>query len=883
MASLIRKTLDTAARLLGVGPAKPLQLSQVLEEEFSDRYGTLTYTPPLGEDDRVKACYKAIHDLDPPRSALCLSGGGIRSSTFCLGALQGFARRGLLREFHYLSTVSGGGYVGSWLSAWIQRCGLDAVVGELCSSQPPPESPIRYLRGYSNYLTPKLGGLSGDTWAVVATVLRNLVLNWLSLIPALLLLTLVPRLWLALFLVDFPRGLARIIGWIAVFLLLVVVGYLCADLPSGGDRRWKQSRFFLFCLGPMTLASFAGPLWYYYDRGVRRAAESKPYVIFAAAGAALYLVALVFGMLARRKRPRRPTELKAEKRPRRLTRLALASVATGGLGGAGLLLLATQVFERLSRNTAVFATFAPAISLGFMVLTATVYVGASSKVTTDEDREWWSRAAGYTLLVLVIWILGAFLVIQGPDALGSLIPRAIAAAGGITGIIAALLGFSSQTSWRSKTSSGTQSGPQYVRLLMAAGPTLFVAALVTLLSWVAARLAAAAPENWSIAPMYVIGILGGAFAAISALASLFVHVNKFSLHAMYRNRLIRAFLGASRPQRDPNPFIRFDDDDNINMADLSREGPLHVVNMALNLVHDRRLAWQQRKAESFTASRLHAGTVGLGYRPAKEYGDGISLGTAAAISGAAASPNMGYHSSPAVTFLMTFFNARLGWWLGNPGAPGKWTWRSPGPRVGFLSLVSEALGRTSDEGPYVYLSDGGHFDNLGLYEMVLRRCHTIVAIDAGCDDDYTFGDLGNAIRKIRIDMGVPITFPPVTIRKYAPGGPAGAYCAVGKIEYTAADKDLRDKGLCDGTLIYIKPTLTGREPRDVLEYHANHPDFPHEPTADQWFNESQFESYRALGEHIVMDIWGGAGPPGGPPPPPPPSGPAVVQATFSIH
>jgi hypothetical protein len=878
MTSLIRETIDTAARLLGAGPAEPLLLSQVLEEEFADRYGTLTYTPPAGEDDRIKACYKAIHELDPPRSALCLSGGGIRSSTFCLGALQGFARRGLLAKFHYLSTVSGGGYVGSWLSAWIRRRGLDAVAGELGASQPAADSPVQYLREYSNYLTPKLGGLSGDAWAVVATVLRNLILNWLSLIPALLLLTLVPRLWLALFLVDLPPGLSSKVGWLAVLLLLVAVAYICADLPSGGDRRWKQSRFFLFCLAPMTLASFAGPLWYYYGKDVRRAAESSPYVSFAAVGAALYLVALVFGMLARRRRPRSTAERKAEKRPWQRTRLALASVTTGGLAGAGLLLLATQTFERLRHNTAVFATFAPAISLGFMALIAAVYVGASSKITTDEDREWWSRAAGYTILVLVIWTLGALLVIQGPDALGLLIPRAIAAAGGITGVVAALLGFSNKTSWRTKASPGTQAAPQYVGLLMTAGPPLFVAALVTLLSWVAARLAAAVPEDLSIAPLYVFGILGGGFGAVAALASWFIHVNKFSLHAMYRNRLIRAFLGASRPDRDPNPFIRFDDDDNIEMADLSREGPLHVVNMALNLVHDRRLAWQQRKAESFTATRLHAGTAGLGYRPSNEYGEGISLGTAAAISGAAASPNMGYHSSPAVTFLMTFFNARLGWWLGNPGAPGKWTWRSAGPRFGFLSLVSEALGRTSDVGPYVYLSDGGHFDNLGLYEMVLRRCHTIVAIDAGCDDDFTFADLGNAIRKIRIDMGVPITFPPMAIKKYVPGEPAGAYCAVGKIEYSLADE-----GLCDGTLIYIKPTLTGSEPPDVLEYHASHPDFPHEPTADQWFAEAQFESYRALGEHIVMSIWSDAAAAGSAPPPSPPSAPAVRPATFSIH
>src|SRR5205823_8330888 len=84
------------------------------------------------------------------------------------------------------------------------------------------------------------------------------------------------------------------------------------------------------------------------------------------------------------------------------------------------------------------------------------------------------------------------------------------------------------------------------------------------------------------------------------------------------------------------------------------------------------LAWQQRKAASFTVTPLHSGNCGLGYRRSKDYGGkrGITLGTAVAISGAAASPNMGYHSSPVITFLMTLFNALLGWWLGNTGAAG---------------------------------------------------------------------------------------------------------------------------------------------------------------------------------------------------------------------
>src|SRR5437764_1355504 len=115
------------------------------------------------------------------------------------------------------------------------------------------------------------------------------------------------------------------------------------------------------------------------------------------------------------------------------------------------------------------------------------------------------------------------------------------------------------------------------------------------------------------------------------------------------------------------------------MTDLIRR-PFHVVNLTLNLVAGKRLTWQQRKAQSFTVTPLHCGNYCLGYRPSQQYGGGISLGTAVTISGAAASPNMGYHSSPATGFIMTLLNARLGAWLRNPGTAGEKTWKLAGPQ-----------------------------------------------------------------------------------------------------------------------------------------------------------------------------------------------------------
>lgn len=185
------------------------------------------------------------------------------------------------------------------------------------------------------------------------------------------------------------------------------------------------------------------------------------------------------------------------------------------------------------------------------------------------------------------------------------------------------------------------------------------------------------------------------------------------------------------------------------------------------MVSTKRLAWQERKAESFTVDPLHCGSAYIGFRPSDKYGDGpdkhkkvkcddskkattknaeaeqpttdydkqrkwgIALGTAMAISGAAVSPNMGYHSSPSISLLLALFNVRLGWWLGNPGKNGCETYQTEGPKWAAKPLFYEAFGQTTDESRYVYLSDGGHFENLGLYEMVRRRCRFIVVIDAG--------------------------------------------------------------------------------------------------------------------------------------------------------
>jgi len=164
-------------------------------------------------------------------------------------------------------------------------------------------------------------------------------------------------------------------------------------------------------------------------------------------------------------------------------------------------------------------------------------------------------------------------------------------------------------------------------------------------------------------------------------------------------------------------------------------------------------------------------------------------------------------------------------------------------------VLDELAGRTTDTGDYIYLSDGGHFDNLGLYEMVRRRCRFILISDAGSDPAGAFEDLGNAVRKIWIDLGVPIEFDRLDVKPRQNPPVDGVYCALGWIRYPEAPEEA-------GTLIYVKPGFHGSEPPDIRAYAALHEQFPHESTADQWFSESQMESYRGLGSHIIGKLCG---------------------------
>jgi hypothetical protein len=152
-------------------------------------------------------------------------------------------------------------------------------------------------------------------------------------------------------------------------------------------------------------------------------------------------------------------------------------------------------------------------------------------------------------------------------------------------------------------------------------------------------------------------------------------------------------------------------------------------------------------------------------------------------------------------------------------------------------------GRTNTSNEFVCLSDGGHFDNMGLYEMIRRRCGVVLVCDGEQDEAFSCEGLANAIRRCRIDFGAEIS---ININDIAlhDGRMSKKHYAVGTICYSGEKEP-------SGTIIYVKASITGNEPVDVKEYALKNEAFPHQSTGDQFFDEQQFESYRKLGMYIA--------------------------------
>ena len=867
---------------------------------------------------------------------LALSGGGIRSATFCLGVVQALAQRGWLPRLDYLSTVSGGGYLGSWLVAWVQRAGSVRKVAQRLSpvASPNPRGeetrPIRWLRSYSNYLAPAVSALSVDVWTVGLTWLRNALLN-----QVILLLVLSAGLGVAFwlrqawpwlgwhFLQPLPVWLGRTfpalghrLNWdstgpfaeglgLGLALLLLLLCAILTGLRQGEYQkhsraidaggmgyRWQPSNRWLAAL--LTMLFAAGTLLsayaFYHEPGLRGTAGPWLQV-----GMPLLALLLLVATLGRYHLCYTHPEPRSWHRLKTVFLVVLFS-SFAALAGTAMLLAGWHALWLLQERS-VALVLGPAGLVETLGVLALVRLGLLGRNFPDERREWWGRLGAQAQLASLGWVVALGLVLLGPPALDAL--RCLAAdwwPAVATGLAASWLTIvgkgvalagSAATPAQTDTPAGSKTAGGWRSWLTQLVPYLFIVGLLLGLAYGVRNLLFYLPKWFpqnrfaAISHTFTYPAWTALFAIVglSGLAWLLarrIGVNEFSLHHFYKNRLLRAYLGASRRrvERQANPFTDFDSEDDLKLCRLRPDdplrpardavyhGPVPLLNTALNVSRGGELAHQDRMAESFTFTPRYCGfdfartvpvqpadakSAEYAYRPTDRYAysedHGPGLGTVMAISGAAANPNMGYHSSPITAFLLTLFNVRLGWWMGNPRQD---TWQDADPRNGLLYLLRDLFGRSQATDPYVCLSDGGHFDNMGIYELVRRRCRYIVLCDGEEDAHLRFEGVANAIRRVRVDFGVEIE---VDLSPLVPV-PGQRFAQASAVRGTIRYPDQRADQV--GHLLYIKATLTGGEPVDVREYAHENNAFPHQSTGDQFFSEPQFESYRRLGYHAGL-------------------------------
>lgn len=928
----------------------PTTFDQVLDRELDRVNDSRTK-----RDVPVEACSDNL-------IGLAFSGGGIRSATFNLGILQALAQKGLLRKFDYLSTVSGGGYIGSWLAALTRRLTAPMAVPSFsevekalspCKYEPDrrSETPVvHWLRLYSNYLTPHTGVVSGDTWAMIGTWLRNVILNQtiLGMVFVSIFVLCQSALLPLIEATENNNGIRLLIaGGVVLFLAAVAMAVnVASEIPPKFVCKTRLQRLTAWFRRIQVTVTVMLPfvvacvllncgLWERTDFG------EQSIWYWAAAGAGFYFA--VWGFVAlmawarrhRRKRHNKPTKLMIS-----IPALLVLSPVAGAVGGClvcAYVLLLNHLPPWIYASTDwVVTVFGTGVLMVITLLVGILHLGLVGRGSMDVVREWWARLGGYLMLITIGWILLAGTSTFAPLGVRWFftfkIPSFTAIALWLLHNFAGVKAASSATTNGKKTDDSstkkdsastsddkgtsdswitkTFKSPQALNAVAKAAPYVFIVGLVLLLSTavhIGAGLAfkgtfgetaklwnlgsgesftELSEHYWNVVnglpPVWMAG-LGGIFFLGALALSWRVDVNEFSLHHFYRNRLVRCYLGASNPERKAEPFTGFDPGDDVALCELADNypGPYPILSAALNITGGEELGYATRRAKSFAFTPLYCGyelgasgegmqrfSCADGFLPSYSKTEcgrsasglgkfgvegGISLGTAMAISGAAASPNMGYHTNPATAFFMALFDVRLGWWMGNSRDPKKW--RSTGPALGLGYLFSEVLAQSDQQKGYVYLSDGGHFENLAVYELIRRRCRVIVACDADADGSYAFDNLLSLSEKARTDFGARIEIDYSSTRP-PDGSRASEHNFVsGTIYYDPHDPT------DTGTLILIKAGMPVRGalqacnadrklPDDVWRYCDQNPKFPHQSTADQWFDESQFESYRALGEYI---------------------------------
>ena len=851
------------------------------------------------------------------QSALCLSGGGIRSAAFCLGVLQALAKAGLLNRFHYLSTVSGGGYIGAWLQAWLLeharkeharkerqpyvcQADIDAVSAELASDVAPLQ--LGHLRDFTNFLAPEAGLASRDTWAALTLYVRNILINWAVFMPVLFALALVPGLYRDILAAELPDWVSHVAFAMALLGAGFAAYFTCTWLPShvpdkpasrGGQEKCPNyasiKQISVYSVLPAMVWAGLLPLavapCLIHQSSALTMFGCRPVLAVPVATFLVLMVAYGSAWVSTAIWGREPWLFWVSLRPWLIACVVAVAVL------AAEIWLAQEFAGGPDRTPILLAILGPVAAMLSHLCLSSAFVALRVEVKrSDLDREWLARLSAVKVLPMLLWAIVAGICLLGPMAvasldLGPIWTSTTAIVSVLSGAAGALFGSSSKTSAVVQKLTSFDVLAALCTLVFAVGLLVLFSYLGMVLTGLLVEPAASRTHVADPLDAALVGLaLVGAAAFIGWYLGGRINVNRFSLQGVYRNRLIRAFLGSARDRvgetedapkspsplrlRTPDPFTDFDPEDNLHLKDLmpARDDTRRlfpVIGTTLNLVRGATKAGQERKGAPFFITPTTCGFLdserkkksfietgkyaGAEQKVRNAEPVGMTLGTAMTLSGAAVSPNMGYHSSPSTAFLMTLFNVRLGGWLPNPASQrGESVKRSKPPNA-LKALYSEMLGLTDEESSAIYLSDGGHFDNLGLYEMIRRRCARIIVVDASQDGEFGFADLAASVRKIRIDFDVEIEFrmpmPMVTEIDWTNG--AQPY-ALADVKYSAR----KDRPKMCGKLLYIKSCGQPPMPIDVRGYANQDAAFPADSTADQFFSESQFESYRRLGKFI---------------------------------
>lgn len=709
----------------------------------------------------------------PSFTGLAISGGGIRSASFGLGALQALHVKSGIEGIDYLSTVSGGGFIG---------CSLTAAVQDSGSGQNKPgwdpfpftnpdnfddTDSVRHIRDFSNYLAPH-GAL--DVVTALGIIGRGLVANAIIIAPVLLFFV-----WITLLIHPTVESLEKPDA---------VIEHLIAAFPGLPLLPSLHGYWFtviLIAINLLFLIAWA------FSTSVNLGTSATLRGRWVAISKALFVATVVTALI--------------ETQPFILSCLYHTAGQAGATGGSGQPITALP----------------PGL------------------------RNLWMQIPSY------ITTIGTLLASMGTvfAFLAKYLGDVVAAAKHATG-------------WKA-----------WFKKLAAMAALWLAAAVVPIFLW--------------ICYLWLTGIgLGqdgarlayfSAFAVLTLLA-LFINPNRTSLYGLYHDRLSKAFLFDPRERENPD---KPNDPHDLKLysprlhkidTDLC---PYPVVNASLNLEGSQYANKRGRNADFFVFTPEYVGSDATGYigsRQIQEREQTLNLGIAMAISGAAVSSNMGALTIKPLAFTLAVLNVRLGYWLRNP-----YVFRQSHARLSpvfdprsFL-LFKEMFGFITEKSPTVFLTDGGHIENLGVYSLLKRRCKVIIAIDTEADREMSFNSFLELERYARIDLGVTIELPWQAIRdcslavnaafdKSDDDGSAipslpGPHCAAGEIQYGPDD---------NGILIYVKASLSGDENDYVLDYKRRYRDFPHETTGDQFFSEEQLEVYRALGFHIMRGLLTGETP-----------------------